>query len=135
MRLVIVVMTVFSLVFAQGWFNSPKEGLKVAKERELPVIFYFHSGRCSCCAQMEESVFSDEKVSRIMDRFVAISLDIRSEEGKLWARRFNIYGTPTFVFYDAKNDRILDVVFGSRSKEEFAVILSKVCQKTGLKRC
>jgi len=135
MKLFLAIMTVFSLVFAQGWFNSPGEGLKVAKEKQLPVIFYFYSEHCPYCKQMEEFVFSDEKVSRIMDRFVVISLDLFSEEGRLWARRFNAYGTPTFVFYDAKNDRVLNVVFGSRTKEDFTLILSKVCEKTGLKRC
>ena len=135
MRALIVIMSFFSLVFAQGWFNTPEQGLKVAKERGLPVMFYFYSDYCPYCKQMEDFVFGDEKVSRIMDRFVVISLDFLSEEGRYWARRFKIYGVPHFVFYDAKNDRVLDIVFGSRTRQDFAEILSKMCQKTGLKRC
>ena len=134
-KTLIVIMSLFSLVFAQGWFNSPKEGLKVAKERGLPVMFYFYSEYCNSCKQMKKTVFSDEKVSRMMDRFVVISLDLLSEEGKVWGKRFNVYGTPAIVFYDAKNDRALDVVFGSRSKEQFMAILSMMCLKMGLERC
>lgn len=128
---------VLSLGFGWGgeWWSDPVGGLEEAKKDSKPVMFYFHSEHCPYCLQMETFVFSDEKVSKYMDKFVVISLDTYTPTGRAWARRFNVFGTPTFVFYDPKKDTVISTAFGSKSKEDFINLLIKTCEKANTKKC
>ncbi|MFN3975652.1 MAG: thioredoxin family protein [Aquificaceae bacterium] len=134
MKLLLVILTGFSLAIA-GWFNNVKEGLEVAKKENMPVAFYFYSNFCPYCAQMEEFVLNQEDVQRKLDKFVVISLNISSDDGSTWARRFGVPGVPTIVFYDPKQDKTLGVLFGSRPRGEVLNYINNVCKRANIKAC
>ncbi len=134
-KLLFVTLLLMGFVWAGEWFSDPVSGIETAKREQKPVMFYFHSEHCPYCLQMETFVFADEKVSKYLDKFVVLSLSMDSQIGRAWARRFSVFGTPTFVFYDPKKDTVISVVFGSRSKEDFIKLLIMACEKSGMKKC
>jgi len=44
-------------------------------------------------------------------------------------------GTPSFILYDPRSDRVLIQLFGVYEPEEFARILRGACGEAGIKRC
>lgn len=134
-RLLLIVAFLISFARAGEWWSDPIRGLEEAKKEHKPVMFYFHSEHCPYCLQMETFVFSDERVSKYMDRFVVISVDTYSQTGVVWAKHFNVFGTPTFVFYDPDRNSVLGIAFGSKTKEDFINLLLKVCEKSNIKKC
>lgn len=115
MKLVLIILVGLSLAVA-GWFNNVKEGLEIAKKENRPVAFYFYGSHCPYCAQMEEFVLNQEDVQKKLNNFVVISLNISSDDGSKWARKFGVPGVPTIVFYDPKQDKTLGAIFGSRPR-------------------
>jgi len=134
-KLIFVLVFLLGFAGASEWFSDPISGIEYAKKEQKPVMFYFHSEHCPYCLQMETFVFTDEKVSKYMDKFVVISLNVDTQVGRLWSKRFNVFGTPTFVFYDPKKDTVMSIAFGSRSKEDFIKLLFMACERSHIKKC
>lgn len=134
MKLVLIILVGLSLAVAE-WFNNVKEGLEIAKKENRPVAFYFYGSHCPYCAQMEEFVLNQEDVQKKLNNFVVISLNISSDDGSKWARKFGVPGVPTIVFYDPKQDKALGAIFGSRPRGEILNYINGVCKRTNLKTC
>jgi thioredoxin-related protein len=128
--LILAVSTSFAV-----WFNKAKEGLEYAQQQDKLVAFYFYSNYCPYCAQMEEFVLNQEDVQKKLNNFVVISLNISSDDGSKWARKFGVPGVPTIVFYDPKQDKALGAIFGSRPRGEILNYINGVCKRTNLKTC
>ena len=50
------------------------EALKLAKERNKPIMIDFTGWNCVNCRKMEENVWPDEKVKKLMGEFILVSL-------------------------------------------------------------
>lgn len=77
-KLIFVLCFFLGFAGAGDWFSDPIRGIEYTKKEQKPVMFYFHSEHCPYCLQMETFVFADEKVSKYMDKFVVVSLNVDS---------------------------------------------------------
>ncbi|WP_448584120.1 thioredoxin family protein [Thermocrinis sp.] len=111
------------------------ENINRAISENKLIAFYFKSQFCPYCSQVEDFVFSDEEVVQKLRNFLFVELDVRSEEGSRLARKFGVPGTPTLVIYDPKQDKVVNMIFGSRPKQDFISILNKACKLYSIKTC
>ncbi len=130
----VAVLFVSVFVFAGNWFTDFEKALDSAKKSGKKLFIYFYSDHCPYCLQMEEFVLGDPEVdSFINDNFVVLSVDV--DKNRSLNRRFGVIGTPFFVIYDPRKDRVITRIFGSREKEVFLSLLTGVCKKSNLRRC
>jgi len=128
----------FLVLFAWVGFvfaNQVEQTIQRAVSENKLIAFYFKNQICPYCSQVEDFVFSDEEVSKKLRNFLFVELDIRSEEGSKLARRFGVPGTPTFVIYDPKQDRVVSLIFGSRPKGDYLNVINRACKLYSIKTC
>ncbi len=70
------------------------EALKLAKERNKPIMIDFTGYNCVNCRKMEENVWPDEKVKKLMSEFILVSLYV-DDRAKLPAHKQFTYTTAT----------------------------------------
>ncbi|MBD0824897.1 thioredoxin family protein [Aestuariibaculum marinum] len=98
--------------------------LKAKTENKLIFVDLYFTG-CFPCAQMDKTIFPNEKVSQLLNQdFVAFKSDIFKEDiGKRLARKYGVTGFPSFVILDSKGNTI-DVNSGFKSVEELLSLLN-----------
>jgi len=135
LRLLVALSLILSAFCKAGeWVTDFQRGVELAKKEGKDMLIYFYGEHCPYCWQMEEFVLGDPEVDRfISERFVVVSLDAGKE--KELDKKFNVFGTPYFVIYDPKSDRIVFRLFGSRERDDFLSLLMKACNKSSLRRC
>lgn len=79
-----------------------------AKARHQAAFIEFFATWCSDCQAMDKLVFSDPSVRRAMQPSLNLRVDISNDtfEVKKIKKAFQIYGTPTMVFYNDKGEAI-----------------------------
>ncbi len=68
-----------------------------------PVMLDFYADWCVSCKEMERYTFSDPAVAARMERMLLLKADVtaNSEEHKALLRRFQLFGPPGIIFFDA----------------------------------
>ena len=128
----------FLVLFAWVGFvfaDPVEQAIQRAVSENKLIAFYFKSQFCPYCSQVEDFVLSDEEISEKLRNFLFVELDIRSEEGSKLARRFGVPGTPTFVIYHPKQDRVVSLIFGSRPKGDYLNVINRACKLYSIKTC
>ncbi len=77
--------------------------LAAASNIGQPVMLDFYADWCVSCKEMEHYTFSDESVQRSLADVVLLQADVTANDADDQAllQRFNIFGPPTIVFFDA----------------------------------
>jgi thioredoxin:protein disulfide reductase len=96
-----------------------------------PAILDYYATWCADCVRMERSTFLDPRVrATIADRFAALQADVTDTNDPGVAaikRRFNVFGPPAVLFFDADGHERPDLkVYGYKSDTEFLAILSRL---------
>ena len=88
--------------------------LATAREAARPVMLDFYADWCVSCKEMERYTFTDESVQRSLADVVLLQADVTANDSEDQAllQRFDIFGPPTIVFFDAsgqerKNFRVV----------------------------
>jgi thiol:disulfide interchange protein DsbD len=88
--------------------------LTAARNAARPVMLDFYADWCVSCKEMEHYTFTDERVHRSLADVVLLQADVTANDSEDQAllRRFDIFGPPTIVFFDAngqerKNFRVV----------------------------
>lgn len=130
---IILILIFLGIGFAQNWYTNLQEGIQKAKKEDRLVLIYFYSEHCPYCHQVEEFLFGDPEVDKFLKKnFVVVAINYAQD--KQMVKRFEVYGTPTFVILEPKNGRVLKKVFGSVPKDQFMPVLINACNKS-LRRC
>lgn len=84
-------------VYNQPYYcNEPlkdyNDALKIAKEKNKPIMLDFTGWNCVNCRKMEENVWPDERVKKLMDEFILVSLYV-DDRKKLPAHKQFTYKT------------------------------------------
>jgi len=92
--------------------------------KKKPLLIYFYTEYCSVCKRLKATTYKDANVKEILtDSYVAIKLNMtdNSNEQMLEVKKhFNIFGTPSFVFFDAQGERTdSEALYGYQGPEEF----------------
>lgn len=88
--------------------------LESAQANRQPVVFMFDANWCPPCRVMEQTTFRDPKVLGAAEHFVLLEADL-SGAGPITdglRRRFDIKGTPTFMFFDSHGQLVAKVLGG-----------------------
>ncbi|HSD37029.1 MAG TPA: protein-disulfide reductase DsbD [Rhodocyclaceae bacterium] len=94
-----------------------------------PVMLDFYADWCVSCKEMEHYTFSDPKVAAQLAGFTLLRADVtkNSAEDRALLKRFDLFGPPGIIFFDAKAQERKDVrVIGYQRAEHFSKVLTQV---------
>jgi len=129
---ILILIFVAGLSFSQ-WIPSFREGREIAEREGKLILIYFYEEGCAYCRRMEETVFPDRRVDKIIRRaFLVVPVNVEEEPEDL-DRRFRTVGTPSLLVYDPATDRIVIQLFGVQEAGELADLLGEICRRKG--RC
>jgi thiol:disulfide interchange protein DsbD len=97
----------------------------LAKARGRPVMLDFYADWCTSCKEMERFTFTDPAVRSRMNKMVLLKVDLTrgtADDAEL-LRRFNLFGPPGTVFFDARGRELGYRVIGFQTAERFAASL------------
>jgi len=83
-----------------AWFDSYDAAMEEARRREMPVMIDFYADWCAYCKKLDSDVFSDSRVRREAERFVAVKVDADRRKDLVSAHK--VLGLPTVVFLDSE---------------------------------
>ncbi|MCK9389022.1 MAG: protein-disulfide reductase DsbD [Sulfuritalea sp.] len=102
--------------------------LAAAKAAGKPVMLDFYADWCVSCKEMERFTFADRQVAARLKQFVLLKADVTADTNANMALllRFDLYGPPGIIFYDAKGREQADLrVVGFQSAEKFLPTLER----------
>lgn len=91
-----------------------------AQAEGQPVVLMFDANWCPPCRVMEQTTFRDPKVLAAAAHFVLLEADL-SMNGIIadnLRRRFDIKGTPTFMFFDSRG-QLVSKFLGGMDADDF----------------
>ncbi len=115
--------------------------IKVANVEELdaalaraagkPVMLDFYADWCVSCIEMERFTFSDARVGTRMSDMVLLKADVtkNSAQDKALLKRFNLFGPPGIILYNAQGREVSTArVIGFQKPELFLTALDRASQ-------
>ncbi len=99
------------------------------KSAGQPVMIDFYADWCVSCKEMERFTFADARVRAKLAGWTLLQADVtaNSDEDKALLQRFNLYGPPGIIFFDAQGREIDGVrVVGFMSADEFLGLLARL---------
>jgi len=94
-----------------------------------PVMLDFYADWCVSCIEMERFTFSNPDVARRMANFTLVQADVTRNlpEHRELLKRFNLFGPPGIIFFDASGQQQDDArVVGFQNAERFGAVLDQV---------
>lgn len=90
------------------WRHELEPALALAREQEKPHMIDFTAEWCTACHEIEKVTFNDPKVSRVLEDFVIIQLDMteNSEEDEKTMERYEVTGLPAVIVFDAAGEEV-----------------------------
>lgn len=101
--------------------NTYDEAIAMAKEKNMPVLMFFHADWCHWCRKMEKEVLVEENVKTAMENYIFFKSDTDKE--KEIAKKYHVRGLPSFVIIDSK-EKVRKKEAGYKKPQEFAKFLN-----------
>ncbi len=108
------------------------EALAQAKNAGQPVMLDFYADWCVSCKEMEHNTFSDPEVIEALSGFLVLQADVTANNAdhKALLKRFDLYGPPGIIFWDAEGERVREHwVVGYQPPERFLTHVSAVADR------
>ncbi|MRI58142.1 MAG: thioredoxin family protein [Epsilonproteobacteria bacterium] len=124
MRFLLWIVVVTAL-FAAGfdWVRDYDQALKLAKEKNRPIMVMISQKDCPTCEYMEDVAFEDDDLIDFVEHnFIPLKLDLK-EAKKLG---FKAYGTPTFYFLRSDGSKITRALVGGATAKVFLQKLHEI---------
>jgi thiol:disulfide interchange protein DsbD len=95
------------------------------------VMLDFYADWCTSCKEMEKFTFSDKQVQAVLKNVVLLQADVTANnaDDQALLKRFNLFGPPGIIFFDATGNEIKSRVIGYKNAEDFTKILNQVFNK------
>ena len=94
-----------------------------------PVMLDFYADWCVSCIEMEKFTFSDPAVAAQMSQLLLVQADVtkNTDEDRALLKRFNLFGPPGIIFFDAQGQQLVDLrVVGFKKASDFSDVLDQV---------
>lgn len=83
------------------------EAANRAEREQKKILVYFTAKWCGPCHKMEDEVFTNYQVIRVVnDNYIALKIDVDAWGGKKWVTDFGVRGMPEFFILDANRQRL-----------------------------
>ncbi len=126
--LIVTILYISSLFSANIEY---KNALIKAKNEHKIIMIMLEKENCHFCKKMEDEVFTDKNISKILDRdFILVKLDVNRDELPLGLKKSM---TPTFVFVK-ESGVMFSLIRGAWKRDDFISLLRYVKKKSKLKR-
>lgn len=111
------------------WELSEPDARARARRERLPMLVYFRADWAVASVQMDREVWTDARVIRASNAFVALKIDVTRAEGdaELYAERYGAPVVPSIVFLDADGRRV-GVVSGSTGAGEVLEAMARAAE-------
>lgn len=99
-----------------------------------PVMLDFYADWCVSCIEMEKFTFTDPRVFAAMNNMLLLQADVTrmNDDDKALLSRFDLFGPPGIMFFDAAGKYIPDArVIGYRKADSFIKVLEQVLGSAG----
>ena len=107
--------------------HSYEEAEKIAKAQKKIIIIEGFIPFCRGCIRMDREVMVEEKVKKALNKdFVLVKKNLLIEKLPLGMKRL---GTPSFYFIDSDGKKVLEMVQGFGTADEFLELLASVKEK------
>jgi thiol:disulfide interchange protein DsbD len=96
------------------------------KNAGRPAMLDFYADWCTSCKEMERLTFADPAVAERLNKMLLLQADVtaNSDEDKALLKRFDLFGPPGIIFYNARGQELQGLrVVGYQSPEEFLGVL------------
>lgn len=79
------------------------QALARAAAQGRPALLEFYADWCITCIEMEEDTFSDPQVKQALEQLLLLQADVtdHDEEDQRLLKRFDLFGPPAVLFFDA----------------------------------
>ena len=130
----IMVMTFGLTTLMANESNYTLESLtKEIKNSSKPTVVYFRKNSCASCDELEKYTFTNKSVQEILKNFTFIKVDVgdfnRLKENKKILKKFNLFGTPSMVFFDKNHIEQDEKLVGFQTATKFIEHLNKFVVK------
>jgi len=98
-------------------YNDLQQKLRSARNNNKPVLIEFYAAWCHACQQADQYIFSDPEIQRQLRSFEVLRVDLtnKNPDSTEIARRYKVYATPTFIFYDENGKKYKPKSLNSRT--------------------
>lgn len=121
----------FLVAIGQGidFFNGTwTEAIDKANSEDRIIFVDAYTTWCGPCKKMAKQVFPDENVGKFFNsNFVNMKIDMESEAGRSFNKKYRVTGYPTFLFINGKGD-VVHKISGFRPAAPF-IEVAKVAVK------
>jgi thiol:disulfide interchange protein DsbD len=111
------------------WLDDYAHARALAQQSNRPLLVDFGASWCGACEELDRHTFSDARVVREGQRFVAVRIDLSpgkdTEEKQAVLKSYNQRGLPLVVLHDRKGQEIARVT-NFVEANEFLDLLRKV---------
>lgn len=118
---------------AMKYVGSLDEALALSKKTRKPVFFNCYASWSAPCVAMDQYVFSNEAFAREMSKdFVCLLVNMRSDEGKILAKRYGVRAYACYLVLDADGNVVHRIQGGSKLSEFRENVRMALSPKTSL---
>ena len=103
-------------------------GLRLARERNKPVVLFFYHRWSFASLNLVRKVATDERVQDLLDNFVLVGIDINKDRAT--RKRFHVKGVPDVRFLNSEGEEIGRLT--DDEPEAVAVQLERVLAEIGV---
>lgn len=97
-----------------NYTSSLDKACRLAYQRKKLIFIDCHAAWAGPCVGMDQYVFSDETFCKYMDKtFVCLRVDMKSEEGKVLAKKYNVHEFAHYLIIDYKGNLIQRISGGA----------------------
>lgn len=109
--------------------NVAELDARIAQANGKTVMLDFYADWCISCKEMERYTFTDAKVQAKLKNAVLLQIDVTasSDEDKALLKRFELFGPPAILFFDAQGrEQAGRRITGYKDAEQFLQLLKHV---------
>lgn len=104
----------------------------IAQSKGKHVMLDFYADWCVSCKEMEKLTFTDPQVKATLENMLLLQVDVtaNNEDDKALLKRFNLFGPPGIIFFDAQGREINGGrVIGYQNADKFLASLRQLESK------
>jgi thiol:disulfide interchange protein DsbD len=120
-------LTEYTIRQKSPWLADADQGFTLAAQENKPLILDFYAEWCAACKELDEKTWSDPQIRQRLSQFITVKLDVTksNDQTKMYRGKYNIYGMPTVIFFQASGKELARFE-GFKSSQEVLNIMDQI---------